>query len=543
MNSCDVLIIGAGPTGLSLACELARRGVTHLIVDRRDGPATEPRALVLWSGAHESLLALGVDPDDLAQGVELHGATYWSRGRRIGRIGFGSLADRTVPMPISLPQPAVEAALHARYRALGGKVRWHTAFERIEVADATRTTALLIDRGAAETVTTQWIVGADGAHSRVRGAAGIPFEGATYPESFVLVDGALTSAEESRTEAQYHLHPDGVTVVVPLPDGLHRVFLSFDPGPDAPAAGLTLESVNALLHARALDRFTVRQADWISDFRIHRRLASRYIEDRVVLVGDAAHIHSPVGGQGMNTGIQDAVNLGWKLAAHLEHGLGESLVHSYEVERRPVAQQVSKVSNVQTRLWTLRKPWHRAIRDGGITAVGVLRPVTGRIVASLAQIDLDYGHSPLTTSGTARTGLMPGRRLGHYPIWIDGRAGAVRQRLADPRPLVIAAGAAANELAVIASESDGRVQTLAIADRLDRFDADFTLPIGIDRDGALFRDLGSTGLALIRPDGYIAAVSTGTTTREPFHRLLAQLAGATRRHSDSANPAEAGTAS
>ncbi|MFI6121483.1 FAD-dependent oxidoreductase [Streptomyces sp. NPDC051064] len=229
----QVLIVGAGPTGLTAACTLLRHGVKVRVVDRRHGPTGAPKALILWSGALEVLDRLETAVAIGERSLPLSGASYWSRGRRIAGLGFGALRGTRFPGPLCVPQPVTEELLYERLIQLGGAVEWSTEAESVTVAAEEATVVLKGPGGNPSTARARWLIAADGAHSKVRAVLGIPFEGSTYARDFLLGDGLLKAEGPTRlpaAEAQYHLTPDGVLVVVALPEGGHRVFFDLPAG-------------------------------------------------------------------------------------------------------------------------------------------------------------------------------------------------------------------------------------------------------------------------------------------------------------------------
>lgn len=550
MTEHTVLIVGAGPTGLTLACELARRNVDHLIIDNKSGPSTEPKALVLWSAAQESLRMLGVDPAVFDAGVTLDRASYWSKGARVGHVDFSGLERPGLHKPLSLPQPLVEAALLELYQALGGTVRWRHKF--LGVLDPEPTgpgeeakASLVGPSGIRFTTTANWIVGTDGAHSTVRRTAAIDFDGDSYDEAFLLVDGTL-EADGPVGEAQYHLHPDGVTVVVPLPGGGHRVFLGHRQSTSTapiPPTQIT-DRANTLLGQRGLDRFRVSNVLWQSDFRVHRRLSSRYVSGRFVLVGDAAHIHSPAGGQGMNTGIQDATNLAWKLAAIALDRADAALLETYELERRPVAQSVAAMTDLQTKLWTTRAAVPRWIRDrilGFLSATGLL---ARRAVPQLAQIDTNYSPSAARAGGSGRT-ISPGKFLPAHPVQFDGHDDKLLpDLLQDRRMLVLATITSFDELRALHAILDSwgsRIHVVVVVHSPATLLS--ATPTVIDTHERISSELGQGGVAVVRPDRIVGM--TGSL-RDPsaLRNYLTAVAGPAaappveRRHPEPHAPKE-----
>jgi 2-polyprenyl-6-methoxyphenol hydroxylase-like FAD-dependent oxidoreductase len=332
-----ILIVGAGPTGLTLAIELARRGVEFRLVDRAGAFAHGSRGKGLQPRTLEVFHALGVVDRVLAGG-----SAYPRLCAHVGPLALGGLpmfsrraASSAVPYPDTwmVPQAYTEAVLRARLAELGGRVELGRELVGLEQTERDVTAAF----ASGERVRARYLVGCDGGRSATRRLAGVAFEGSTRDDERMVV-GDLEV--EGLSRAHWHVWPfarGGPVALCPLPGGspsLFQLVAALEPGRDAPPA--TAGGVQALLDAAGV-RAAVRAVAWLSTWRHNARLAARYRAGRVLLAGDAAHVHPPAGGQGLNTGVQDAFNLGWKLAA-------DRLLDTYEAERRPVAADVLGLS-------------------------------------------------------------------------------------------------------------------------------------------------------------------------------------------------------
>jgi 2-polyprenyl-6-methoxyphenol hydroxylase-like FAD-dependent oxidoreductase len=348
----DVLIVGAGPTGLTLAIALATRGVRAIVIDRLLTGANTSRAAVVHARTLEILEPLGVTKELLERGLPAQRFTIRDRDSVLVPIGFEHLPTR-YPYTLMVSQAVTESVLEARLSALGGQVLRPRALASL-TQDASCATATLDD---GSTLRVGYAVGADGMHSRVRECAGIAFSGGSYGESFVLADVRLSGGVPS-DEVILYFSPAGLVVVAPLPGGAHRIVATVDEAPAQPS----IEYVQALLDARGAERerALVKEVVWGSRFRVHHRVAAAYRSGRVLLAGDAAHVHSPAGGQGMNAGILDAVSL----ASALEKALAgdAAALDAYGAERRPVALQIVAFADFLTRLATVR-PSLRGLRN------------------------------------------------------------------------------------------------------------------------------------------------------------------------------------
>jgi 2-polyprenyl-6-methoxyphenol hydroxylase-like FAD-dependent oxidoreductase len=360
----DVLVAGAGPTGLALATALHLRGHRTLVVERERAGANTSRAAVIHARTLEALETIGVSARLVERGIRAPRFTIRDRDRVLVPVRFDDLPTR-YPYALMLSQAVTEAVLRERLAEVGGDVLWQRAV--IAAAqDAEGVTARLSD---GTQVRARYLVGADGMHSRVRDLLGIAFPGNAYEESFSLADVHLSGGVPT-DEVILYFSPAGLVVVAPLPGGAHRIVATVDEAPEQPDRAY----VQSLLDARGPEQApaTVREVLWGSRFRVHHRIAERYGEGRILLAGDAAHVHSPAGGQGMNTGLQDAMALAHALTRALE-GDGAALA-AYGPTRRPVAEQVVAMADRLTRLATVS----RGVRP--------LRNALMRIVSSIPAV-------------------------------------------------------------------------------------------------------------------------------------------------------------
>jgi 2-polyprenyl-6-methoxyphenol hydroxylase-like FAD-dependent oxidoreductase len=517
MNGPEVLVVGAGPSGLTAACTLLRFGVPCRIVDRRQAAGQEPKALVLWSGALEALRRTEVADELVTDALPLAGASYWAGGRRIAGVRFGGLAGTAFPRPVCLPQPQVETFLHKRLIALGGSVEWGVEALSMSTGDDGPTVRLRHRDGRTERLAVPWVIGADGVHSAIRTSLGVPFQGRTYGRTFLLGDGELTGPAPAN-EAQYHLNPDGVLVVVPLPGGGHRVF--FDAAPDDRTDAPDEAELQALLDARGPGTLRLTRTWWTSRFRVHTRAAAHFRIGRVFLAGDAAHCHSPAGGQGLNTGVQDGYDIGWRLAAVLR-GADAALLDGYEAERRPAALRAVRNADRQTRLWLVRSPVGQLVRNTVLRRLSRRGALERRMVPELAQLDLDHAASPavLDTLGPAGPAVAPvGRRMPDCvlrPV-VGTRATSLHDYLAAGRHVLIAFGdetRMAVELVTAGADRGAAVDLLCVTPR--RGDVDVPCAVAEERAGVLSG--GTSWFGYVRPDGVLG----GRAGVGQLHRLLA----------------------
>lgn len=425
-ESTDVLIVGAGPTGLTLATSLARAGVDHLVVDRLPSGQSTSRAAVLHAHTLDVLSSLdGVANRMVAEGLQLSRFSLRDRDRVLTQLQFDGLASRH-SMLLMLPQDRTEAILTAAFTAAGGQVRRPVAVAALQdTADGVLAT--LADGESSATVRARWVVGADGMHSFVRQHADIAFTGSSYEESFVLADVDM-DWPHGNDEVMLFFSPAGLVVVAPLPGNRFRIVATLDQAPERPAVA----DIQALLDARGprAARSSVRWVHWSSRFRLHHRVAETYRRGPYLLVGDAAHVHSPAGGQGMNTGLVDACVLGQLLGDILGGRRPATDIDIYERLRRPAACEVLALADRLTRMATARGRAERLWRNAALSTIGRLPLVRRRLVGNLsglarraaAEIPEPAGSLALDTAGVAAGAglgnplrwqgvLQPGRRI------------------------------------------------------------------------------------------------------------------------------------
>jgi 2-polyprenyl-6-methoxyphenol hydroxylase-like FAD-dependent oxidoreductase len=344
MYDTDVLVIGAGPSGLTLAASLVKKGVATTVVDRQAAGANTSRAAVVNSRTLEVLEDLDVARRLVKEGIQAPRFSIRDRARTLTPIDFSGLPT-DYPYSLMVPQSTTEKVLLDRLVELGGSVIRPKTLTSIS-QDADGVTAMFDDGGV---IRARYAVGADGIHSTVREQAGIGFQGGSYAESFMLADVRL-SGEAPLDEVILFWAKAGMTVVAPLPGDIFRIVAPVADAPEDPSAAFIQEILDS--RGTGAGRIVVTDVIWGSRFRIHHRVADTYRAGRLLLSGDAAHVHSPAGGQGMNLGIQDGIALADALARVLA-GEPDSVLDDYSEARRPIAQQVVEMTDRLTRLATL----------------------------------------------------------------------------------------------------------------------------------------------------------------------------------------------
>jgi 2-polyprenyl-6-methoxyphenol hydroxylase-like FAD-dependent oxidoreductase len=407
-----VLIIGAGPVGLTLAIELTRFGIPVRIVEKAVQRTDKSKALVLWSRTLELLdRQSGGSNAFVEAGFKVDAVSILSGEKVIGRAGMKDV-DSAYNYALMIPQSETERILEERLASLGVKVQRTTEVVSLAMHDHGGDAVLRTADGQEEAVTAEWVIGCDGAHSLVRHAVGAPFDGETIDSDWVLADVHMRGYPVPDTEATVHWHEDGAFVIFPISPGRYRLLADMPASGEAQPPAPTIEQVQSLADRRGAPGMTVFDPIWLAGFRINGRKVTRYRWGRAFLCGDAAHVHSPAGGQGMNTGMQDAFNLAWKLALVLKGRGTEALLDSYSPERSYVGDLVLKNAGRLTAVGTTRNPVFRAVRDVvGHLMLG-LAPIQHTFVDTMTEVTIGYPESPLNAgSASGLTGPAPGQRV------------------------------------------------------------------------------------------------------------------------------------
>jgi 2-polyprenyl-6-methoxyphenol hydroxylase-like FAD-dependent oxidoreductase len=498
----DVLVVGAGPTGLALAAQLAAYGVTPTLIDRAADRVHESRALAIQPRTLEVLAGLGITKHLVAAGnpavrLRLHTA---KRVVSLPLFDFG-LHDTAYPYLLFLSQAETERMLEEHLTAAGTTVERGTELTAMEPTGDAVTCRLRHADGTQRTLTARYVVGCDGAHSTVRHLAGIGFEGGSYPQTFVLADTEADSIEADAAHA--FLSGRGILFVFPLGHPTTWRLLAMRPrtDPTPPDAPVTLDEVQHLADAYTGGTIRLHDPAWMTNFRLHHRAATRYRAGRVFLAGDAAHIHSPAGAQGMNTGIQDAINLGWKLA-HALHGVTDpTLLDSYQIERAPIGRMVLRFTDRAFTAGTSTNPLIRLARTRLIPAVLPLaaRAKTARAYAfrTISQLAIHYRGSPLSADSPnpPRHGPKAGDRLPDAALHHNGQDTTLHKIIGTPGWHLLL-------------HASGQAQWEALARLADRWpDQIHVHHLPADDSAQLLRRLGvsdtATTVIAVRPDGHI----------------------------------------
>jgi 2-polyprenyl-6-methoxyphenol hydroxylase-like FAD-dependent oxidoreductase len=518
-STIDALIVGAGPVGLTLAAALSHQGLNYRLIEKNAVPTDKSKALVLWSRSLELFAPLRVTQAFIDSGNKAKGGSVYADGKRIVHFELTG-DDSPFGFPLMIPQNETERVLSEHLQNHG------TAIERqvelvsfVEGPDSVVCQVRHAD-GHEESVESSWLIGCDGAHSTVRKSAGMPFTGHAEPNDWMLADihigGSLPEDEVS-----VFLHAKGALVFFPISRDRFRMIADLGKA-DASVqrSDPTLADAQAKVDERGPGGLVLSDPVWLSNFRINERKVDKYRRGRVMLAGDAAHIHSPAGGQGMNTGMQDVFNLAWKLAL-VQRGQGrtEALLDSYSLERSAIGDQVLKAAGVFTTIATLRNPIAQSLRNHVAPILTSFQFVRDKVRRNWSEISINYRHGPLCSQQwpSMTGGLVSGDRLGDAPLAsaLDGHASTLLQTLDGKRhSLLLLAGKdseSVSRLVMIAEETNQAFPGILAAHLVLKPEtpippaASSELAVWVDTEARAHERLhaNEATLVLVRPDGYI----------------------------------------
>ncbi|MDH6132534.1 2-polyprenyl-6-methoxyphenol hydroxylase-like FAD-dependent oxidoreductase [Kitasatospora sp. MAA4] len=488
-----VLVVGAGPVGLTLAGELARRGVPVRIVDALAAPTTESRAIVVHARSLEMLEQVGVLDDLIASGIKTTGLEMHASGRTIARVDL-DIVDSAHPYAVVTAQTETERVLTENLAKHGVEVERGLSLLGLEQdAEGVRATLRTAD-GGEESIAASWLVGADGARSEVRRQVGTALEGSFHGERFLMGDVHAAHDFDPRSMYTFFSAHDGPLMVFPMKGDRMRLIAQVTTGSTDEASQEWLQRV---ADERASGRIRIHDSLWLTCFEIHHAQVPQYRYGRVFLAGDAAHVHSPAGGQGMNTGMQDAFNLGWKLAAAYRGTASETLIDSYHAERHPVAARVIEFSTRLTHLSTLANPVAQKLRNALLHTATGIGPARQALADETEETTLSYHGSPAVVGSVAHAKIRSGD---HLP---DVAGTQLRRVLAaETGHVLLTLGPLP-----AAAELPG-VRQILLADT-DAAVAGYDTVVADPQRRAATRFGLTSGRIMVRPDGYVGAIAAG----------------------------------
>lgn len=514
----DVLVVGAGPVGLTLTNDLLRRGIRCRLIDSAPHASQKTKALGIHAKTLELLAKMGVAHTAIERGLTSPGFSLYSDGKRITRISFGEyLLDTPYPYVLMLPQYELEQLLTEHLQSQHSAIEWQS--ELIGITQDEQGVEVVVRRGDGkiEQLRVCFVVGCDGAHSAVRHLLGLHFAGTTFEQSFA-VGNVRVAWELPYNEIVACVHRGNFIAYFPMADGRHRVVIAYELEKTS-TEEVTLEEIQRVIDLCGPVGTHASEPTDLTRFHVNQRRAEQYRCGRVFLAGDAAHIHSPIGAQGMNTGIQDALNLSWKLALTVKGLAAPGLLESYEVEREQVGEALLRGTERATRMALTRHPLLLTLRNTLAPIIfSTLPGAAHRLAEALSEISIAYPHSPIVVDSRDKKGtLHAGDRAPNALVRLS--------EVAEPQPffdllnsersilLVLVGQQKASEFegqwheieSLLAEGYDRVIEAYLVTEKAPSGSEQVNRQILYDFTGELHRryEAEQGGVILIRPDGYI----------------------------------------
>lgn len=508
----DVLIVGAGPTGLMMAAECTRYGLSCRIIDRGISYGDQSRAVVIQARTLEIFFQVGIAEPFLRQGIPLKAITSFNNRHPLFHLSLESL-ESPYPFALSLEQAKTEKILRAHVTSLGIPIEDGIEFLGFkETPKGIEATVLEKASGKEKMIYASYLIGCDGAHSSIRKQLGFPLQGRTFPHIFSLAD-VQVSWNFPHDEVSSFPEPHGVLAAIPLPekDRYRLIFqLNRCDGTAGPLKDPTLEEIQELLSTYVGKEARVSDPRWMANFNINTRMSPSFHKGRIFLAGDAAHIHSPVGGQGMNTGIQDAFNLAWKLALVHKKQAPISLLDTYNSERHDLGKKLLKATERASIMATLKNLFLVRLRNFILILASRVPTLQSFMRSAISQISIHYPKSQIATDPSwFWEGPKSGSRAPNTPLMIRGNSSDLYSLSKGSKTfqLLLFSGPEHADLTVLAKEFSSPLITPVLITYGARAQAPSSdLQICADPSGRAHHQYGahSSCIYVIRPDGYIA---------------------------------------
>ncbi len=514
----DVLIVGAGPVGLTLANDLLRRGISCRLIDSAPQAAQKTKALGIHAKTLELLAKMGVAHTAIERGLKSPAFSLFTDGKRIARIDFREhLLESPYPYVLMLPQHETEKLLTEHLQSQSSAIEWQSELIGVTQDEQGVEAVLRHADGKVEHTRVSFLVGCDGAHSTVRHLLGLNFAGTTFEQSFAVGNVRL-SWELPYDEIVAFVHRGNFIAYFPMADGRHRVVIAYELE-KAPTGEVTLEEIQQVIEICGPVGARASEPTDLTRFHVNQRRAEHYARGRIFLAGDAAHIHSPIGAQGMNTGIQDALNLSWKLALTIKGLATPRLLESYEVEREQVGEALLRGTERATRMALTRNPLLLTLRNAlAPIFFSSLPGAAHRLAEALSEISIAYPQSPIVVDSRDKKGTL---RAGDRAPNAQVRAGVGAEScplfeiFKSPRSilLVLAARQEAEAVerqwreieALLSADYQELIEIYLVTQKAVSGSEQENRHILYDFTGELHRryEAEQGGVVLIRPDGYI----------------------------------------
>jgi 2-polyprenyl-6-methoxyphenol hydroxylase-like FAD-dependent oxidoreductase len=510
-----------------MAIEFKRLGVPFRLVEKSLHPTQYSQALVVQARTLEQFERYGIAETAVERGRPLKHASVTSDGRTIVSFPFDKIPGH-YPFVLFLPQNETETLLIEHLESLGGRIERGTEMLSIREKDSGAEVQLRTADGNVENTAARWVVGCDGAHSTVRESLKIPFSGAKVGLNFFLGDLELEGPDLLGDELRIYLHHGDVVFIGRLKEKVFRVIIALHSEQGAPERErqLTLSDFQEPMD-RAEIRLRATSALWMTPFRVSDRRAEHIRCGHIFLAGDASHIHSPVAGQGMNTGIQDTSNLAWKIAA-IENGANESLLDSYEEERGKVSEQLLSNTSRVLKAVTSTNVLLEKLRDAFVHMATQIPFVQEQIVGFVSETAINYRHSPMVMDLLGAGPLRAGDRMPNPEMMWNGRRMRLLDRLTNARALLVG---------LDVQEPFRQQALLPHAEHLFLNSDD--LQMGKEELNKL---IGESGVIFVRPDGYVGFRGTEVNLdglEEFAHKIGGAFVGPVGESAEKGKPADA----
>jgi 2-polyprenyl-6-methoxyphenol hydroxylase-like FAD-dependent oxidoreductase len=514
-TSTDCLIVGAGPVGLTLACQLQHYGVNFRIIDKVDGPVIRTKAAAVWSRTTEFMAQIGLEDEFLNAGLHCCSASLFADGKRFAQLHLDTV-DSLYNFVLMIPQHATEHILREELNKHGVRVEYGHEMTSLQSTDE----HVAVELAGGETLTCRWLVGCDGAHSGVRHALNLDFAGEKLQSDWVVADVYLDEvyAEE---EIMAIMHDSGPTALFPLGDMFYRVVAQVDDVTGVRDAETAESALRDLFAERVVGLAKLGEFKDAGYFTIHERQVEKYQVGRVFVAGDAAHVHSPLGGQGMNTGMHDAYNLGWKLALVARGQMTEEFLSTYQDERFPIGQRLVKATSMGTKMITQRQPLVAALRKQAAKILTQLPVLKHKARDTLTEVNIHYRGGPLSIEPEScprawrfKKGIRAGERATDALVTANGEEVRLTSYLTGARfHLMIFGGEEADCWSVFEPMVKKVREHYASFVQIVWIGADSSAPPNLDSEvhvidhtEELHHDYAATepSVYLLRPDAYVA---------------------------------------
>jgi 2-polyprenyl-6-methoxyphenol hydroxylase-like FAD-dependent oxidoreductase len=506
MTATQVLIVGAGPTGLTAASELTRHGVRVRIIEQNSAPSIHSKALVVQPRTLEVFYAMGISDQVAKLAQPVFSMQAHLNGKDVAMIQFGEV-DGPFPRPMMLRQSQTERLLGARLAEQGVDIEWGTSLTEFTSSED----GVGVTLSTGEQLRVAYLLGCDGAHSIVRRQLGVAFEGSTYENDFLQVD-CKVRWQYPNDAGQGFFTDTGAVVCLPLGGGTFRFILIRRERPEDAPDEPTLAEFQAAVSGAMPGEVELYDPEWMIRFRLHERLAAQYRVGRVFLAGDAAHIHTPAGGQGMNTGIQDAFNLAWKLAFVLAGHADQRLLDSYHAERHPIAADILRFTDLTFRTGLGSSVLVRKLRPMLLPLVFGSSWATGKMTRTMAQLEINVRRSPIVEDHRIfPTGPHAGDRAPDASFVLDGKSTQVFEQLRGTMHVVFAHCVDVETLESLRRALPSPLARVIVADEGDELEERYHLGSG-------------PALWVVRPDGHIAYRQSGDNP-EPLLAWFKRMRG------------------